>query len=83
MDEIFVVGVFLLGIFFAGSICGIIALVKQRKLRTRLQVLENALRLLRTQSPATEKLPAAGRKVPLPNAKQRRHRLKKIDFPWR
>jgi uncharacterized membrane protein len=59
MEGIVVIGLVLLALFIAGSICGIIALVKQRKLKTRLQILENDLQLLRTQAPAAEKPPAA------------------------
>jgi uncharacterized membrane protein len=59
MEGIVVFGLVVLALFIAGSICGIIALVKQRNLKTRLQTLENNLSLFRTQEPATEKPPAA------------------------
>jgi uncharacterized membrane protein len=59
MDEIIVLGLFLLGILFTGSICGMIALIKQRKLKTRLQSIENDLRQLRTRETTAVKPPAA------------------------
>ncbi|MGD2271771.1 MAG: DUF2339 domain-containing protein, partial [Desulfobacterales bacterium] len=55
MESIIVFGLLLLILFVAGSICGIIALVKQRNLRRRLQVVEKDLRRLRAPEPAVEK----------------------------
>jgi|GEM_PF-5163020 len=40
MEEAIVIGLALLVVVIAGSICGVIALVKLQKLKKRLQVLE-------------------------------------------
>jgi uncharacterized membrane protein len=55
MDGIILLGFLLLILIIGGSICGIIALVKQRKLKMRLQTLENKLLLLRTHEVKEEK----------------------------
>jgi uncharacterized membrane protein len=60
MDEwVFLLGVLLTVLFIGGPICGIIALVKNRKLRLRLQALENEVKSLRSPAPREEERPAA------------------------
>ena len=46
-------------LLIGGPICSIIALVKNRKLRLRLQALENEVKSLRTPAPREEERPAA------------------------
>ena len=58
MDEwVFIIGL-LLVLLIGGPICSIIALVKNRKLRLRLQALEKEVKLLRTRPPREEERPA-------------------------
>jgi len=61
MQEAIMVGLALLVVVIAGSICGVIALVKQQKLKTRLQALENDLKLLRSLETVKEKPPTPTR----------------------
>lgn len=55
MDEAIVVGLTLLVVIIAGSICGVIALVKLQKMKKRLQDLENELKLLQSLERMEEK----------------------------
>jgi uncharacterized membrane protein len=55
MEEAIMVGLALLIVVIAGSICGVIALVKLQKFKTRLRVLENDLKLLHSLEPVEEK----------------------------
>jgi len=55
MEEAIMVGLALLIVVIAGSICGVIALVKLQKFKTRLQTLENELKLLYSLKLAEEK----------------------------
>ena len=59
MEEAAVVLGLVLVLVVVGSICGIIAFVKQRKLWTRLNALEQELRHLYVREPAEEKPSAA------------------------
>jgi hypothetical protein len=51
MEEAIMVGLALLIVVIAGSICGVIALVKLQKFKTRLRALENDLKLLHSLEP--------------------------------
>ncbi|UCH23029.1 MAG: DUF2339 domain-containing protein [Deltaproteobacteria bacterium] len=57
MDGVIVIGLALLVVVMGGSICGIVALVKQRNLKTKLQSLENDLLLHLSQKPTDERPP--------------------------
>jgi uncharacterized membrane protein len=60
MDEwVFLLSGLLVVLLIGGPICGMIALAKNRKLRLRLQALENEVKLLRTAAPREEEQAAA------------------------
>ena len=56
-DVAFILGVILLVLVIGGPICSIIVLVKHRRVRARLQALEDEVRLLRTRPPTEQERP--------------------------
>jgi len=56
--EVFILGAIILLLLISGPVCSIIALLKNRKLRMRLQELEKRVILLRNRAPREEERPA-------------------------